>query len=78
VEEEEAVHQPLQDPTLFSNLVARLIGTPLGSSCILILAVASPASTKNISSFKRKTSDFKAFPLHQKKLELDLRNDRLK
>ncbi|KAK1572953.1 hypothetical protein Q3G72_033389 [Acer saccharum] len=33
---------------------------------------------KNISSLKRKTSDCKAFPLHKKKLELDLGNDRLK
>ncbi|GKA11490.1 hypothetical protein Tco_0691036 [Tanacetum coccineum] len=34
-----------KDLTLLSNIVARLIGTPLGSSCILILAVASRAST---------------------------------
>ncbi|KAK4372651.1 hypothetical protein RND71_008035 [Anisodus tanguticus] len=67
-----------RNPTLFSNLVARLIGTPVGSSCIQILGVPSPASTKNISSLKRKTSDCKAFPLHKKKLELDLGNDRLK
>ncbi|KAF1856870.1 hypothetical protein Lal_00001660 [Lupinus albus] len=46
-----------RDPTFFSNLVARLIGTPVGSSCIQIMAVPGPASTKNISSPKRKTSD---------------------
>ncbi|TQD69937.1 hypothetical protein C1H46_044529 [Malus baccata] len=67
-----------RDPTLFSNLAARLIGTPVGSSCIQILGVPGPASTKNISSLKRKTSDCKAFPLHKKKLELDLGNARLK
>lgn len=67
-----------RNPTLFSNLVARLIGTPASSSCIQILGVPSPAFTKNIFSPKRKTSDFKAFPLPKKKLELDLGNDRLK
>ncbi|KAI5673232.1 hypothetical protein M9H77_13596 [Catharanthus roseus] len=41
-----------RDPTLFSNLVARLIGTPVSSSCIQILGVPSPASTKNIYSLK--------------------------
>lgn len=67
------------DPTLFSNLVARLIGSPVSSSCIQIFGVPRPASTKNISSLKRKrkTEDCEAFPLHNKKLELDLGNDRL-
>ncbi|KAI5680851.1 hypothetical protein M9H77_02078 [Catharanthus roseus] len=64
-----------RDPTLFSNLVARLIGTPVSASCIQILGIPSPAFTKNISSLKRKTSYCKAFPLHKKKLELDLGND---
>ncbi|KAE8785807.1 40s ribosomal protein s5-1 [Hordeum vulgare] len=38
-----------------------------------------PASTKNISSLKRKrkTEDCEVFQLHNKKLELDLGNDRL-
>ncbi|TQD71966.1 hypothetical protein C1H46_042494 [Malus baccata] len=63
-----------RDPTLLSNMAARLIGTPVGSSCIQILWVPGSASTKNISSHKRKTSDCKAFPLHKKKLELDLGN----
>ncbi|KAK9081077.1 hypothetical protein Syun_031249 [Stephania yunnanensis] len=67
-----------RDPTLFSNLVARWIGTPVGSSCVQIMGVPSPASTKNISSLKRKTTDCKAFPLLKKKLELDIGNDRLK
>ena len=51
------------DPTLFSNLAARLIGTPVGSSCIQILGVPGPASTTNLSSLKRTTSDCKALPL---------------
>src|SRR4051812_33090371 len=60
------------DHTLFSNLVARLIGSPVSSSCIQILGVPGPASTKNISSLKRKrkTEDCEAFPLHNKNLEL--------
>lgn len=44
-----------------------------------IFVVLGPASTKNISSLKRKrkTEDCEVFQLHNKKLELDLGNDRL-
>ncbi|KAK8935137.1 hypothetical protein KSP39_PZI014104 [Platanthera zijinensis] len=49
-----------KDPTLFPNLVAQLIGTPVGSSCIQIFGVPGPASTKNISSLKHKTEDCEA------------------
>ncbi|CAJ2672518.1 unnamed protein product [Trifolium pratense] len=42
-----------KNPTLFSNLVmAWLIGTLVSSSCIQVLGVPVPASTKNLSSPK--------------------------
>ena len=63
---------------LFSNLVVRrYCGTLVSSSFIQILGVPSPVSTKNLSSLKRSTEDFEAYPLLNKKLELDLGNDLL-